>query len=93
MTSERSTPHDSGPVSCREALERVFEWLDGELDPELAREVGEHLSVCAGCFPVLSFERSFREALRRIPQGAPPSEDLRKQILASLESAGLRPPQ
>ncbi len=80
-----------GGVSCEEAAERLFEWLDGELDPDEAAGVGEHLETCARCYPVLVFERSFREAVSRAAEGTDAPESLRASILDALEAEDERP--
>ncbi len=86
----RGRPAESGPeaLTCQEAAERIFEWLDGELDPELADQVGSHLETCARCYPRLRFERAFREALTRATkeQGAP--DGLEERVLQSLRNTG-----
>ncbi len=34
-----------GGVSYQEAADHLYEWLDGELDPEMARRVGTQIAV------------------------------------------------
>jgi mycothiol system anti-sigma-R factor len=87
----RDRPPDEEPqgATCHEALERVFEWLDGELDSDLESRVGEHLRTCARCYPVLRFEQAFREALKRAPSGEAVPKEVRASVLTSLEKAGL----
>lgn len=91
----RGRPPEAEPESeltCHEAVERIFEWLDGELDPPLADQVGEHLRVCARCYPRLAFETSFREALDRMPQPDGVSGELEDRILESLRAEGFTAP-
>ena len=85
-----SAPGDEmeGGVSCREAAEGIFEWLDGELEPERIAGVGEHLETCARCYPLLVFERSFREALTRAAAEGSLPDGLQDRILKSLEAEG-----
>lgn len=78
-----------GGVSCHEAAERLFEWLDGELDGEKEVGVGTHLETCARCYPRLVFERSFRAAVTRAAREAEAPGDLRNRILQALEEEGL----
>jgi len=80
-----------GEVSCQEAAERLFEWLDGELDPQLEPLVGAHLQTCAKCIPRLEFERSFRDALIRASRDREAPEALRRKIVEALEAEGLEP--
>ncbi len=77
-----------GGISCTEAAERVFEWLDGELDEEMSDRVGIHLKTCARCYPFLVFEEAFQEAIRRVEQVETAPGDLRASIMESLESEG-----
>ena len=51
--------------SCREALERVFEYLDNELPPADAAEMKHHFEKCRSCFPVLKYCQSFQDAMQR----------------------------
>ncbi len=48
---------------CREVLEQLWEFLDGELPAGEAAEIREHLSDCAHCNPQYEFQLRFLEAL------------------------------
>ena len=89
-------PDAPGGLSCREAAERVYEWLDGELEPDMADRVGTHLQTCARCYPFLRFETSFREAVTRAAAHArsetPTPAGLEARILESLAEAGFGTP-
>ncbi len=79
-----------GGVPCGVALEYLFEWLDGEIDdPELSSIVGVHLETCARCYPLLTFERAFREAVHRATRSETAPEELRERVLRSLGSVGM----
>ena len=54
-------------VKCHAALERVFEYLDGELDAGTAAQVGAHFDICKECYPRYQYEKSFLETLRGHP--------------------------
>lgn len=69
LRGRKAVPTGDGTIRCREALEGLFEFLDGELDAVEAREVEEHLCSCERCYPHLVFEQSFRAAVRRAVQG------------------------
>jgi anti-sigma factor (TIGR02949 family) len=51
--------------SCRQALERVYEYLDGELPAADAAIVKQHFERCKQCYPVLQHCESFLKALER----------------------------
>ncbi len=52
-------------VSCRELIEQLWDYLDGELPPERMQELAAHLAECARCYPKYQFEFAFLEALAR----------------------------
>lgn len=68
-------------IDCAEAADRLYEYLDNELTPELAEEVRAHLEKCADCLAVTNFETAYLRFLeaRSRAQGAP--EHLKKRIL------------
>lgn len=75
-------------VSCEHALERMFEYLDGELDGVSEREIREHFRICKECYPKLRFEEAFLAALQRARDGARAPESVRSKILEALKSEG-----
>jgi anti-sigma factor RsiW len=46
-----ATKKAGGPMSgkCRQRIDRMFEWIDGELTPAQARVIEQHLETCDGC--------------------------------------------
>lgn len=74
-------------IPCREALARLYEYLDGELEPESREEVEAHFAVCARCYPQLATERSFRTAVQRAMDGGRAPEALRHRVLTLLDEA------
>lgn len=74
------------PISCQEALERLYEYLDGELTAESAEQVRRHVEICDACYPEVKFTTEFRDALHRAAQGQPASPaGLRQKIAELLE--------
>ncbi len=68
-------------IDCAEALDRLYEYLDGELTAERTEEVKAHLESCAPCMAISLFESAFIGFLeaRTRAQGAPIA--LKKRIL------------
>jgi len=68
-------------IDCHEVAERLYEYLDGELDEHRHAEVQHHLDQCAQCLKLSGFESSFIAFLeaRTRAQGAP--EALKRRIL------------
>ena len=77
-------PRDEGDgemISCEEALSRIYEFLDGELDEMTHEEVERHFRVCTRCYPHLRLEQSFREALHRAVEGEEAPPELKERVL------------
>lgn len=76
-----------GPVipSCEEALSRLYELLDGELDDVTSEQVAAHFEVCRRCYPHLACERAFKAALKRTVEGGHAPAALRRQVLSLLD--------
>jgi len=72
------------PISCMEAIERVHEYLDGELEEAAASDVAHHFKVCQQCFPHLRLEERFRAAIRDSQKGERCPDHLRAQVLEVL---------
>jgi anti-sigma factor (TIGR02949 family) len=72
------------PISCHEALEKLHEYLDGELEEASAAEVAHHFEICQKCFPHLRLEERFREALHKSGARDQCPEHVRVQVLELL---------
>ena len=62
-------------MECEEVLERLWEYLDHELDPEEAATLRAHLVGCAGCYPSFRCDHAFLELLAGLQRrcSAPPA--------------------
>ncbi len=47
-------------INCEEALARLFEYIDHELNPNHNHEMDEHMSRCRSCYSRLEFEKRLR---------------------------------
>lgn len=73
-------------MNCKQALQRLYEYLDGELTPETTDEVRRHIEICAACYPEVRTTTEFRDLLRRTADGQPLCpEPLRQRIAELLE--------
>lgn len=52
-------------TDCRDTLEDLYPFLDGELSSELQAHVREHLEGCTDCFEAFDFEAELKMAIRR----------------------------
>lgn len=76
--SERET------ITCQEALDRVYEYLDGELDQGWTERVRAHIEACRRCYPHFNFERIFLDHIRAKGLREERSERLERRILEIL---------
>lgn len=53
-------------IGCLEAIEKLYEWLDGELkDPADAELVAEHISLCQSCYSRAEMEQLLNDRIRK----------------------------
>lgn len=81
----RTTQGGQPMMSCEEALEALFEYLDGELDTMDTARIEKHLEICKACYPRAEFERSFLEALERARNAQTAPNHIQARVLAALE--------
>lgn len=65
---------------CHELLEHLYELVDGELSPEDARFLADHLRRCPHCRDVVHGEVEVRRLLRRCWQVSAP-DALRLRVI------------
>lgn len=53
----------SPPPACREAIRRLWDYLDDDLSPQEQGAVEEHLNFCLRCCGELEFSREIRRML------------------------------
>ncbi|WP_417529728.1 anti-sigma factor family protein [Marinobacter lipolyticus] len=69
-------------ITCEEVIERLFEYLDRELDPATQTEIDRHLRRCHDCFSRKEFERRLRDKVAA--SGTEKAPDRLKRRVASL---------
>ena len=70
--------------SCVDAMSRIQEYLDGELENAPHEEVAHHFHVCQKCYPHLKLEERFRDLLHRHHNEECAPQHLRDQVLELL---------
>ncbi len=72
-------------AECRKLLGSLSEYIDGELRPELCRELEKHLAECENCRIVLNTTRRTID-LVRLPPGPQPAmpEAVRERLFKRL---------
>jgi anti-sigma factor (TIGR02949 family) len=72
-------------INCDEALRRLFEYLDHELDAQRHAEVEEHLRTCRACYSRAEFERRLKGRLAELGEVSA-SQALVQRVRRLLES-------
>ncbi len=58
-------PEEIDDSGCREAVSRLYDFLDGELTPERRATIQHHLDECHDCIEAFEFEAELRLAISR----------------------------
>ncbi|HEX2219713.1 MAG TPA: zf-HC2 domain-containing protein [Gemmatimonadales bacterium] len=78
------------PIDCREAKDRLQDYLKRELTPELADEVHQHLVRCRSCFGRARFEEALVQLLESRARRVTCPEELRQRICSLLRAEAER---
>jgi mycothiol system anti-sigma-R factor len=77
--------NDIRALDCEEALRRLFDYLDAELQGEPQREMEQHLARCRTCFSRLEFEKRLKTHISDLGSESVPPE-LERRIRKALDS-------
>jgi anti-sigma factor RsiW len=66
-------------MRCRQVIDKISEYIDGELDPELARELERHLAHCEDCRIVVDTANKTVEIFNHTEPAALP-DDVRERL-------------
>lgn len=73
-------------IDCRTVMKRLWEYLDGELPPEAASALREHLAQCARCYPQYRHQLAFLALVSRAASAAGPREGFVQRLQDALAS-------
>ena len=65
---------------CEDTIRRLWEFLDGELEPVSMRVLQRHLEVCARCYPRHDFQRAYFKVMHQIRDQNPIPRELRIRL-------------
>lgn len=80
-------------VSCREVVRQLFDYLDGELDAQLADAIRAHLEGCDACAQETVFEKQMLHGLRQHLRQTPAPHALVARVRSMLRTWQPVPPQ
>lgn len=70
--------------NCDDAKDRLYHFLDGELDHARRSDIQRHLDACHHCFEAFDFEAELRQVVARKCQDRVP-DALRSRIAVALQ--------
>ncbi|MCB0917335.1 MAG: mycothiol system anti-sigma-R factor [Actinobacteria bacterium] len=71
-------------MDCREVLDQVYEYLDGELDADAVAAVKSHLDACSHCLREFGLEDAIRHLVAKSCGCQTAPTGLRNQILTRI---------
>lgn len=77
-------------LSCRDALQAMWEYLDGELEGRATLAMKSHLDTCYGCRARHDAMRAFLGAVERVKDADSASDALRERVDRLLRDRGLQ---
>ncbi len=72
-------------ITCMEALEQIYDFMDGELEAADSAAVQKHFEVCTACYPHLKMEENFRRKVQSAMARAGTPTGLRDRVLTLLD--------
>ncbi|MGZ4591027.1 MAG: mycothiol system anti-sigma-R factor [Actinomycetes bacterium] len=75
-------PHET---PCSEVLDKVYEYIDGEIDGVRAHEIKHHLDECGPCLREFGLEEAVKSLVKRSCHDQAPAE-LRAKVLGRIEA-------
>jgi mycothiol system anti-sigma-R factor len=75
-------------IDCQAVFESLYDYLDGELDADATAAIKQHLEMCARCFSVFDFEKSFLLFVEARSQAKGAPESVKNKLLESLLNEG-----
>lgn len=81
----------SEAIDCREAMQQLYDFLDGELSEESIQRIRHHIEKCRPCYAHTEFERDLLAVVAEGWRDVSASEQLRARIRRSLTEVGFAP--
>ena len=80
-------PHD---MDCRDVIEAVYLYLDGEMAEDDCHHIREHLDECSPCLRQFGVEQEIKALIARKCGCETAPGDLRLRVLARLQSVRIQ---
>lgn len=76
-----------GMIPCEHVMDRLWEFLDGELENGDKVAVRRHLEICNRCFPQYDFQRAYFEFTRQVRDSDTAPSELRRRLFRAILEA------
>jgi mycothiol system anti-sigma-R factor len=83
------TCSDPDEFDCSRARLQVFEYLDGEMEPDDCAKIREHLEQCGPCLEEYDLDQMLKAIVRRSCGCEPAPTELRTQIMTRITTINL----
>lgn len=83
--------HEPDPSECKEALETLYYFLDGELTDRRREQIQHHLDECSPCLEAFDFEAELKMIIARHCRDRVP-DGLRMRVVMALTEASYQEP-
>ena len=93
MSTHQSTGNGGSAGDCEHVLERVYEFIDNELDHASGDAIRQHLSDCEPCLDKFDVEQAVKKLVARRCGGDTAPAHLREKVLGQLAVAKKRASQ
>jgi mycothiol system anti-sigma-R factor len=77
-------PHE---VDCSEILQKVYVYLDGEVNPHDCAKIRQHLDECGPCLQRFGLEQAVKALVARSCGRDPVPSDLRQKVMFRIQQA------
>jgi mycothiol system anti-sigma-R factor len=75
-------PHD---VPCSEVLERMYWYLDGEIEDSSCAQIRQHLDECGPCLREYGLEEAVKRLVHKHCGAEEPPAELRTKVLTRIQ--------
>jgi len=73
-------------MTCSDAVDKLYDHIDRELDNVTAESIRKHLDLCKLCCDQFEFEKSIKELVNKCCEDAKAPSLLKQKIITSLNS-------
>lgn len=75
-------PHET---DCSDVLDRVYAYLDGELDDDWCGDIRRHLDECGPCLQEYGLDKVVKQLVAKSCGCDPVPDDLRSRVMSRIE--------